>query len=137
LVELVVCASAFLLVDQWSKRLALRSAGTVRLQGPLARLASVISAKRIEKRWGGAQMLIGIWCAALVSAVVLVHLGAWFQSHAAQLGLAAAFGGAAGNLVDMVRGGSVVDFIDLRVWPSFNLADVAIVGGLALAFWQS
>src|SRR5262249_22484802 len=134
MVELVGCAAASLLVDQWSKRLALRRAVTPRTPGPLASLTGVIDAKRIEKRWGSGPVLVGIWCAALVSAVLLVRSGAWFQSHVAQLGLAAAFGGAAGNLVDMLRRRSVVDFIDLRVWPSFNLADVAIVCGLVLAF---
>ncbi len=49
---------------------------------------------------------------------------------AAALGLA--FGGAAGNLVDRLRWGAVVDFLDFRVWPVFNLADVAIVAGAAL-----
>ncbi|MGH2539175.1 MAG: signal peptidase II [Actinomycetota bacterium] len=49
-------------------------------------------------------------------------------------------GGALGNLTDrIVRGpgfsGHVVDFIDLQVWPVFNLADSAIViGALVLAF---
>lgn len=46
-------------------------------------------------------------------------------------------GGALGNLVDRVRLGYVVDFVDLGWWPVFNLADSAIVvgiSGLALAF---
>ena len=45
-------------------------------------------------------------------------------------------GGAAGNLFDRVRQGSVVDFLDFYVgdlhWPAFNLADSAIVIGGAL-----
>ena len=45
-------------------------------------------------------------------------------------------GGAVGNLLDRVRQGSVVDFIDVGFWPVFNLADAAIVTGLALLFWQ-
>ncbi|MFZ5646128.1 MAG: signal peptidase II [Bacillota bacterium] len=53
------------------------------------------------------------------------------------LGLIA--GGALGNLVDRVRFGEVVDFLDFRVWPVFNLADSAIVVGaalLVLVFWR-
>lgn len=39
-------------------------------------------------------------------------------------------GGACGNLVDRIRLSYVVDFLDLRVWPVFNIADSAItVGG--------
>jgi signal peptidase II len=41
-------------------------------------------------------------------------------------------GGALGNLVDRVRLGHVVDFIDLGWWPVFNLADSAVVLGVAL-----
>ena len=53
------------------------------------------------------------------------------------VGLGLVLGGALGNLTDrVVRGsglnGRVVDFIDFRVWPVFNLADSAIVIGAAL-----
>ncbi len=49
----------------------------------------------------------------------------------AQAGLAVLCGGAVGNLVDRVRIGAVVDYVDLRVWPVFNLADVAVTAGAA------
>jgi signal peptidase II len=39
-------------------------------------------------------------------------------------------GGAAGNLIDRAREGAVTDFIDLPLWPAFNLADVAITFGV-------
>ena len=55
-------------------------------------------------------------------------------AHAAGLGLA--IGGALGNVVDRLRFGSVRDFIDLywgvHHWPAFNLADAAVVTGLAM-----
>ena len=41
-------------------------------------------------------------------------------------------GGSAGNLVDRLRLGHVTDFLDLRYWPAFNLADVFIVTGVAI-----
>ena len=41
-------------------------------------------------------------------------------------------GGAVSNLIDRVARGSVVDFIDFSFWPTFNLADVAIVVGVGL-----
>lgn len=41
-------------------------------------------------------------------------------------------GGALGNLADRVRDDAVTDFIDFPSWPTFNLADVAIVIGVAL-----
>lgn len=41
-------------------------------------------------------------------------------------------GGGMGNLIDRLRQGYVTDFIDLRVWPVFNLADTFIVIGVGL-----
>ncbi len=41
-------------------------------------------------------------------------------------------GGAAGNLYDRVRFGYVVDYLDLRIWPVFNVADAAICAGVFL-----
>jgi signal peptidase II len=43
-------------------------------------------------------------------------------------------GGSVSNLVDRVRLGHVTDFLDLRFWPSFNLADIFIVVGVAILF---
>jgi signal peptidase II len=45
-------------------------------------------------------------------------------------------GGALGNLADRVRDGAVTDFIDLPLWPTFNLADVAIVAGVILLLFD-
>ncbi|MCG0274685.1 MAG: signal peptidase II [Thermosediminibacteraceae bacterium] len=41
-------------------------------------------------------------------------------------------GGALGNLVDRLRYGYVVDFIDFRIWPVFNVADSAMVIGVII-----
>ncbi len=50
-------------------------------------------------------------------------------------GLGLILGGAAGNLIDRLRFSYVVDFLDFRVWPVFNLADSAITVGGALIVW--
>jgi signal peptidase II len=44
-------------------------------------------------------------------------------------------GGAVGNLIDRIRfGGAVTDFIDLRLWPAFNVADSCVtIGAIMLA----
>lgn len=54
----------------------------------------------------------------------------------ARTALALQFGGVAGNLVDRIFGGYVVDFLDFRFWPVFNIADSAIVIGVILLSWQ-
>jgi signal peptidase II len=48
------------------------------------------------------------------------------------VGLGLVIGGSGSNLVDRVRLGHVTDFLDLRFWPAFNLADTFIVVGVAI-----
>ncbi|MBS3969494.1 MAG: signal peptidase II [Clostridia bacterium] len=52
------------------------------------------------------------------------------------IGLSLQLGGAVGNLIDRIRFSYVVDFLDFRVWPVFNVADMAIVTGVILLAWQ-
>ncbi len=47
-------------------------------------------------------------------------------------GLGLILGGASGNLVDRILLGRVVDFLDFRIWPVFNLADSAITVGAGI-----
>jgi signal peptidase II len=68
--------------------------------------------------------------------IVVAALRGFFPSRAAA-GLLV--GGAVANLGDRAIGGSVVDFLDLGWWPSFNLADVALSGGclwLIVTSWR-
>ena len=67
--------------------------------------------------------------------IVLILFGRRFFSTrriAIHLAFALQMGGALGNLIDRVRFGYVIDFFDLRVWPVFNVADMAIVAGMIL-----
>lgn len=71
----------------------------------------------------------------VVGIIVAVSFRLTRPSVAVALGLV--LGGALGNLTDRATGGPglsgrVVDFIDFRVWPVFNLADAAIVVGAVL-----
>ncbi|MFA6849154.1 MAG: signal peptidase II [Selenomonadaceae bacterium] len=45
-------------------------------------------------------------------------------------GVSMLLGGAVGNLIDRIRIGYVIDFFDFRIWPIFNIADIAIVVGV-------
>jgi signal peptidase II len=80
---------------------------------------------------GVSSLLIGASLVVLVG--VLIFLALRDDSvPAVWLPAALLVGGALGNLADRVRDGAVTDFIDLPLWPTFNLADVAIVAGVIL-----
>ncbi|MEN3000660.1 MAG: signal peptidase II [Armatimonadota bacterium] len=62
---------------------------------------------------------------------ILVYLRRAKPSRFVQAMLGLLLGGAAGNLLDRLRYGYVVDMFDLLVWPVFNVADMAITAALA------
>jgi len=66
---------------------------------------------------------------------VLLRSSSGLQRHA----LALVLGGALGNILDRLRTGEVVDFLDVGIrtyrWPVFNLADLAVTGGIVLLVW--
>ena len=73
------------------------------------------------------QVLIG--ALAGVSGSVLV-LFADTLSALSSVGLAVAIGAAASNFGDIIVRGHILDFVSIRQWPTFNLADVALCAGL-------
>ena len=134
---MIASGGLLLFLDQWSKRMVQEHVGDRGVCcGPILRIRRVASRKKSYRHNGARTGLVVIWFAALVSAIVLHGSGGWFQSDVALVGLGLALGGAAGNLWDILRRHYVVDFIDLRWWPVFNLADVAIIAGLVVAFWR-
>jgi signal peptidase II len=81
----------------------------------------------------GHNELVGVFSVAIVLAVAVILVRGHPGGYLGAAALGAIAGGAAGNLLDRVRMGSVVDFIEIRVWPTdFNLADAAIRIGVVL-----
>jgi len=83
-------------------------------------------------RWMVGLLSIGaVVLLAVIAARLLPTGGAWTR-----LALGLIFGGAAGNLIDRLRFGAVVDYLDFYWgayhWPAFNVADSAITIGAGL-----
>ena len=84
----------------------------------------------------------GLFASATSIVIVLTGIAvAWMLLFFARSGarhpvlpvaLGLVIGGSVSNLVDRVRLGYVTDFIDLRYWPAFNLADSFIVVGVVI-----
>lgn len=72
--------------------------------------------------------------------VVAVAAMLWFFARSGRrhpllpVALGLVLGGSIANLLDRIRLGHVTDFLDVSVWPAFNLADTFIVIGVALVF---
>ncbi len=73
----------------------------------------------------------------VVTALVVVVIGIYYfvgrpHGRLVEGALGLELGGALGNLVDRVAFGRVTDFLDIRIWPIFNVADSAIVAGVGV-----
>lgn len=73
----------------------------------------------------------------IVITISLIFLFFWGWKKAdllpsQRLALALILSGAVGNWIDRVRFGAVIDFLDFRIWPVFNIADSAITIGVVL-----
>jgi signal peptidase II len=77
---------------------------------------------------GASPILIGLTILALIG--VLVYLAAGSTGPRVWVSGGLLLGGALANLADRVRIDSVIDWIDVPAWPTFNLADAAIVIGV-------
>lgn len=77
----------------------------------------------------------GVLVALLIAAAVAVLLW-YFLTHLETpwiwLPAGMVVGGALGNVIDRVGQGAVTDYVKLPGWPSFNVADAAITGGVIL-----
>lgn len=76
---------------------------------------------------------------AVIGLIIYYIVKSESQSTLIILSLTLIFGGAVGNLIDRIRFGAVVDFLDVYIraahWPAFNVADSAITVGAALMIW--
>jgi signal peptidase II len=133
-------AGVVLLLDQVTKILAAESLAndrSVEVLGSLLRLGLKMNeGAAFSLSWGGPVVL------ALLSGVAVVALGYLLLSgrvpdRTLALCLGSIMGGAAGNLIDRILHGAVIDFIDIGAaswrWPTFNIADIGItLGGIGV-----
>jgi len=141
---LLLLMAAIVLLDQGTKALVVRS---LPLHGYFSLVDGLLSLSHVRNR-GAAFGILSDWDlpyqtvllsalslgALLAIAVYFVRLPATARLH--RVALALVLGGAAGNLLDRLRLGYVVDFVHVYwrryQWPDFNVADSAITVGVTL-----
>jgi signal peptidase II len=136
-----VLAAAVMLADQATKALVLaRFAIGERLElAPFFNLVLVYNkgaAFSFLSDASGWQKPLLVAFAVVAAAIVSILIVRRPAERLLCTGLALILGGALGNVVDRLRFGQVVDFLDLHAagyhWPAFNVADSAITVGAAL-----
>lgn len=134
-IEAILWATAVAAFDQLGKFLAVRF---LKPHQPLSVIDDFFRLTLTRNPGGAFGILsengsfITLITAAVGIAVLGVLLFAELRSPYVKAGLILIAGGALGNLIDRLRFGHVIDFLDFRVWPVFNFADTAIVLGTAL-----
>jgi len=128
-----------LLLDQLSKSIISTS---VHLGESVPVLGSVIKLTYIRNPRGAFGLPLGgniIFTIVSVLAILLILYILWTVPGTrtwSRLALSLVLGGAMGNLLDRLRLGEVIDFIDIGVgttrWPVFNVADIGVTVGAAL-----
>ena len=73
------------------------------------------------------------WIFIAVSLVALIVCILYYKKHL--LGFSLLIGGIMGNLIDRIFLGHVRDFINVRIWPVFNVADAAVVLGVVVLLY--
>jgi signal peptidase II len=138
-------AAAIVVLDQISKAwilygLSLREVGRIEVLPPVFNLSYVLNDGVSFGLFGGGSAR---WLLSLFSIVVAAALGWWARTADRRLLSAAiglVMGGAIGNVIDRIRFGGVVDFIDFSgayfPWV-FNIADSAISIGVILLIVDS
>lgn len=73
----------------------------------------------------------------VVILIILLVYFRYLKNKLSQICLLMVWGGAISNLIDRVFHQAVIDYINLKIWPSFNLADLSItLAVIILIVWQ-
>jgi signal peptidase II len=135
-----------LFLDQWSKGLVTRTMEVHQSKTIITDVFDLTYVRNTGAAFGLFASVDSSVKAILLNSIavvvfLIVSAYALRSSHKSvrlQVGLALILGGAVGNLLDRVRFGYVVDFLDFSIsghhWPAFNVADSAICIGVALLF---
>jgi len=135
---ILIIVLSVILLDQTTKFLALRF---LQLHTPVPLIKNFLNLTLVHNR-GAAfgllqnQLLLFVLISLFAVGLIIYSLKSKANSIILKLSLSLILGGAIGNLIDRLRFGFVVDFLDLRVWPVFNIADSVITLAAVALTWE-
>jgi len=132
----LIIVASILFLDQVTKFLVVKN---LSLHQSLPVIKGVLHLSLVYNRGVAFGLFKGLntfFILAAALAVILIYLNlknlGWRKITLAAAALSLILAGAIGNLIDRVMFGHVIDFLDLRIWPVFNIADSAITIGAVL-----
>lgn len=133
----LVIAAAVVALDQLSKWVIRTQIeyGTAIWDIGIFRLVHITNSGAAFGMLQGAGMLLAITSIVGAAAIVVFLFNPGFAHPLMRAGLALMLGGAAGNFIDRLREGEVVDFLKVPNFPAFNVADSAITIGVIALLW--
>lgn len=128
---------AILILDQLSKAFI---SGILQLNQTLPLINGICALTLVHNRGAAFGLLknqLYLFIITSVAAIVLIYFGLKKNRHNKYyvVALSLILAGALGNLIDRLRLGYVIDFLNFYIWPVFNLADSAITIGAILLGW--
>lgn len=130
-----IVAGLVVLLDQATKAIA---AAKLSPGASVPAVGGIVSFTLVENTGAGFGLFRNQALALVLISAAAISFTAFYilkKKPAYYVPLSLILGGAVGNLIDRMRFGHVVDFIDIHWWPVFNLADSCItIGSLALFF---
>lgn len=135
-------ALLFLAFDQFTKYLVVTNLALYEVRRPTPALAHLFSFTYVTNTGAAFGFFPnGSFVLVIVAVVVILAIALYFRHVPSdewllKISLAMQLGGALGNLLDRVRLGYVVDFMDFHMWPVFNFADTFIVVGVSLLAYR-
>ena len=126
---IAIIALSVLVLDQLTKLLV---AGNMQLGGSIPLIKNIFHLTYIQNTGAAFGVLKGfnifliILSIAVLAAIFCYYKKIAEKDRLVHVLVALILGGIIGNLIDRIRLGYVIDFLDFRIWPAFNVADSCI-----------